>query len=77
MCTPMTRAGVIGDNFSGLGSNEEHNNFFVQPDDWLTYKLRPNVRVEVVVPLAQGSLNLDPPTLNIPAGAQFTEATCS
>jgi lysophospholipase L1-like esterase len=71
----LTRAGVIGDNFSGLNSTAEHDNFFVQPDDWLTYKLRPNVRVEVVVPPAKGEFNLDPPTLNIPDGAQLADAT--
>ena len=71
----LTRAGVIGDNFAGLNSNAEHDSFFVQPDDWLTYKLRPNVRVEVVVPPAIGKLNLDPPTLNIPPGAQLSDAT--
>lgn len=71
----LTRVAAVGENFETLAPPSEHTSFLVQPDEALIYKLRPNVRVEVVVPPAQGRMNLDPPNLNIPGGAPLANAT--
>lgn len=70
----LKQANVIGDNFPGLMPEWDHDNVFVQPDAELSFTLRPNVRLEVVVLPSGGGVNFEPPLLYIPSGTTLPPA---
>jgi lysophospholipase L1-like esterase len=74
----LVKAGAVGEGVIGdrLPSTP-HNTFFVQPDDELGYRLRPNVRAEVAVIPTKGLENFESSMIQAPAGAQLSEATRS
>jgi hypothetical protein len=64
---------VIGNAGNPTGARE-HDTIIVRPDETFGYVLRPGVSVDAYQVRAADPVNLDPPVIYTPAGAEFSPA---
>ena len=70
----LTRLGAVISNAGDptSGGVREHDTILVRPDARFGWVLRPGAEIEATVLRARNPLNLDPPVLYLPAGAEIS-----
>ena len=56
---------------------KEHDSLMVEPDEQMTYRLRPNVEIEGYVLNSVSNFNIDPPVLYMNASSQLSSGALS